>query len=1438
MTKCRSRRVVLRVVCLGLMAFLPYGLQTTSFAQLQSAQGDLSPRMATYDNAEGETCFSLSLGTVDADVQRPSDIIVFVDTSASQTGSYKQDSIAVLQSFLSSLNSSDRVKVFAVDLDPVALNREFTSPDSAEVQSSIDNLSQRVALGSTDMIKMLKTAADGFQMADDRNRNVIYIGDGVSRAGLVTDKSLSKATRKLVKNEIPFSSFAIGPDRNIELLAAIANHSGGNVIADVGQPSSLDNAARSLAASVHESVFWPSAAELPENIASIYPQVCPPIRSDRDSVVFGKVTARSPITLKLSGKLNGQNKSIVREITPEDSSIDFAFLPSLIEVASKNAGIRLPTVGSDGVRQYARVLDQSADSMANLGVRALAMNDAKAATTFANAALERNPAGIRAQQVAMAARFRAQDNPFGDTDEPDAPSPFGADVETPEPEASSPFGDNAEAPEPDTSSLFGDTDEAPEATAGDPFGSMEDTDTPTADESIVEAPASDGSMTKEPMADGSTTREPIADGSTSREETDGDIFGSVEEADRALQQFNSAPAVVSDDIGAPLQMGNPVEVRESDIDRILAEAKRGGKKIIDKEVDRQKIVEQKIRKQVQYEITRAVGELRSNPTEAINRLKNMIEVVDQTSELNESALTDLRYSLESALNSARQQKLGFEAQEAESAKNKAIATSILRTADAYQREEEKFARLINQFNSLMKERNYVSAAGVVETANELAPNSPETVVAQVTARARISYERALRLQRMKEMSNLQMLHDCDRSNISFLDERLITFPDAEVWLERKNARKKFSNARLTGSARDEAILDALELTTNLEYDEQSFTDVQRDLEDRFGINIKLDQSAIDDALGEEELITARYRGIRLKNALRLMLDDYNATYIVRDEVLRIISQSNVSDPENLVTDVYNVGDLVAPRFNPFAGLGGGIGGGGGGGIGGGGGGGLGGGGGGGGRGGGGGAFCIQDGAVSTTSKVEAKNVSSTVKKPAAIELNSDAAPIEAWTEYFSRVHPSPENVRETVRSYIEAKRFDEIVGLIYGAMQNDRVEPWMFEALGYAMKLSGKPTSEIERVFMSAMDFATSPTAALNVAKYMMKSGMEERGLEILHDIAILVPTSTQPYLLGLDVAKKTENKEALQWLTVGILSQEWPENPQLARRARNISTALLADLKSSDAETAKEYGLAISEAKQRDCVVEISYTGDADLDLYMQEPGGTICSRLITRTTAGGVHFGDNASKGSNQSGKITEKYVLPKGFSGDYQLVIKRITGEVTSGKVNVDIRHHVNADNETREARPVTIEGKGTMVNFTLADGRREDSLEAHTLKTLVDKQMIVGSRVLAQQLAQGSSSTAASEYYGGLIGSGEDGPILDPGNSNLFRGGAVGYSPEVEFFDISTNLTVQHATTSDRLYVIVSLTPNFTDLTDVENFNALGDADNAGGGTAASGGVGGL
>ena len=486
-------------------------------------------------------------------------------------------------------------------------------------------------------------------------------------------------------------------------------------------------------------------------------------------------------------------------------------------------------------------------------------------------------------------------------------------------------------------------------------------------------------------------------------------------------------------------------------------------------------------------------------------------------------------------------------------------------------------------------------------------------------------------------------------------------------------------------------------------------------------------------------------------------------------------------------------------------------------------------------------FCVQDTGVST---IPVRKVSTpAVRSPRAIELNHGGDANRAWTEYFASVHPAAADVRATVRKHHKAKNYDEIIALVNGAIRNDEIQPWMFEALGLAMKLGGKSQHEIERAFMSAVDFSTSTESAMEAAKYMLGAGMEKRALSVLMDITIENPSTVEPYLLGLDAAERVKDAEARKWAVLGVLSQEWPNGKYVVQRAKVLAKTIQNSLQASgDEEALKEFNENLVEAKQRDCIVEISYTGDADVDLYVKEPGGTVCSRLVRRTTAGGVHEGDNASAGPNQSGMITERYVLAKGFAGDYQVIVRKQTGKVTSGKVNVDVRHNVNSPDETRESKLVDIGDTGALVNFTLGKGRRTDSLEEHTFETVVEQQLVSKRQILAQQLASSYDSSSASDYYGGLIASAQEGnpfaidqltndPGLDPG--------VVGYQPNIQFFQLATTLQVQHATTSDRLYVLVSLSPIITDLQSVSNFNTLGNADTAGGagGGGAGGGAGG-
>lgn len=1396
MTTRSSFRVAIRLACLG---FLTCGLASVAMAQ---ASSETQPRMATFDSAEGETCFSLSLGKVSARGENSSDVMIFVDTSASQTGEYKAQSLKLVSEILENLNSEDAVQLFAIDLEPVPMNQSFAPPGSSDIQMGVETLRQRVALGSTNMKSMLTKASTSFSSMKNRNRSVIYIGDGLSRAGILHSKAFTSAVRKLVKKQISVSSFAVGPDSNVELLAALANHTGGNIIeastAEEAETrlSETQSAATKLSQTVHGTVFWPKTAELPESIIEVYPRICPPLRSDRDSVVFGTINDRKPIDLQMGGFVNGVNQDLTLSVVPSASNTNYSFLPELLNDSRKNGGLELPTVGTAGLKQYVRNIRKSSSIMASLGAREMERGDVASAKKFVKAALRRNPQDKGALNLAMATSYPVQEEDiFGDAEVAEAAE----DVFGVEEEMAADSAVPAEAGVPTDDDIFGSTPFQEEA-------------------AVVEPPPAD-SPAATPMAD-----DAFAD----------TIETNVETTQPETLDFNQG----DDDIGAPLTMGSPItRPSSSAIDQIMAAARDGSKELMDNQKNMQAVINQKITKQVRYEIQRAQSELGSNPTEAINRLKNMIEVVDQTPELAESTLVDLRYSLESALDSARQQKLEFEAKEAELARNRAVAASMEQMAASYERREEKTARFINQFDSLMKEGNYVSASGVAESVAALAPNSPEAALTSERGRAQINYQRSREVQLLKERAFMTSAHAIVDVGISFLDDRLITFPDAEEWLEKKKARARFANARLTGSARDEDILDALETPTNLEYEETQFSDVKAELEEKFRINIVLDPTAIDDSLTEEELVTVRIRGVRLKNALRLMLRPFNATYIVRDEVLRIISIDNINDPENLVTDVYNVGDLVAPRFNAGGGFGGGGFGGGGGGFGGGGGGGLGGGGQG---GGGGGVFCIQDTGVSTVPVIRQASTPS-VRSPRAIELNHGGNADQAWTEYFAKVHPASADVRATVRKHHKEGRYDEIIALVHGAIRNDEIQPWMFEALGLSMKLGGKSQHEIERAFMSAVDFSTNTQSAMEAAKYMLKAGMEKRAISVLMDITVENSSTVEPYLLGLDAAEKTQDLEARKWAVLGVLSQEWPNGNHFVKRANYLAKSIQSELQSNgDVDSLNEFNESLAEARQRDCVVEISYTGDADVDLYVKEPGGTVCSRLIRRTTAGGVHEGDNASAGQNQSGMITERYVLAKGFAGDYQVIIRKQTGKVTSGKVNVDVRHHVNSESETRQSQLVDIGDKGALVNFTLGQGRRTDSLEEHTFNTLVEREMVSKKQILAQQLAGSYNSAAASDYYGGLIAGAQEGNpfavdqlVNDPGLNRS----VVGYQPNVEFFQLSTSLNVQHATTSDRLYVMVSLSPLITDLQSVSNFNALGNSDTAGGDLTGGGGGGG-
>jgi len=335
-------KVAARGIFIALLAIGVQGISANLFANgFGLTPGDGDSRLATFDSA-GEIHFALSVVPEVQTESRASDVVVYVDTSASQSGAFQRDSIEAVKQLLGSLSIEDRVHLFAVDLDPISLTRGFVGPASDEAMVALENLNQRVPLGSTDVEAMLESAAGAFTDTNQRNKNVVYIGDGVSRGNLLNNEAFGKLVNRLADARVSVSSLAIGPSRNFNLMSALANNTGGNLYVDSDEEGSITRCATGLASTIHASVFWPTDGKLDDAVVAMFPRRFPPMRTDRDSIVLGTLSDRNAVDLEITGIVDGQETKLNWSLTPEASSEQFAFLPGMISDARADNGFSLP----------------------------------------------------------------------------------------------------------------------------------------------------------------------------------------------------------------------------------------------------------------------------------------------------------------------------------------------------------------------------------------------------------------------------------------------------------------------------------------------------------------------------------------------------------------------------------------------------------------------------------------------------------------------------------------------------------------------------------------------------------------------------------------------------------------------------------------------------------------------------------------------------------------------------------------------------------------------------------------------------------------------------------------------------------------------------------------------------------------------------------------
>jgi hypothetical protein len=360
-----------------------------------------------------------------------------------------------------------------------------------------------------------------------------------------------------------------------------------------------------------------------------------------------------------------------------------------------------------------------------------------------------------------------------------------------------------------------------------------------------------------------------------------------------------------------------------------------------------------------------------------------------------------------------------------------------------------------------------------------------------------------------------------------------------------------------------------------------------------------------------------------------------------------------------------------------------------------------------------------------------------------------------------------------------------------------------------------------------------------------MQLGLTERALDIFHQATQQDPMRPEPYMLGLKAARELNDLDALRWASLGIVNQSWPKDQAKVWQAgMGVANEVLKRLKTENRDKeAKEFQAELDQAMIRDCVAVVHWTGDADVDLMVQEPSGTVCSLRNPRTTAGGVMLGDVLSQTkSDDSGGHSEVYVCPQGFDGTYRLKVWRVWGKVNTGKVTVEVTTHFRDKNPITVSKILPLEKDEVMVVFDLKDGRRKESLRQQQIANAAEGQLAVNQQILAQQIAAAIDPSALGSLAkdrGYTPGGGVDDAADGAGAKFIpfAPRGAVGYYPQIQWIPAGATLTAAAVITNHGRYVRISCSPIFQGIGNVATFNttsgAVGNATSGSGGNNSSG-----
>jgi hypothetical protein len=190
---------------------------------------------------------------------------------------------------------------------------------------------------------------------------------------------------------------------------------------------------------------------------------------------------------------------------------------------------------------------------------------------------------------------------------------------------------------------------------------------------------------------------------------------------------------------------------------------------------------------------------------------------------------------------------------------------------------------------------------------------------------------------------------------------------------------------------------------------------------------------------------------------------------------------------------------------------------------------------------------------------------------------------------------------------------------------------------------------------------------------------------------------------MSMILAQKTKDPKRMADAAEQLLALGWPGQDEYSRlEAANqvdiLARSLREDGRGAEAD-ALMAGLTASQA--RDLFVRLSWDGDADYDLLVDEPLGVTASYQNPRTVFGGAII-------KNGYGSHPEEvYVCPRGFDGDYTVHVSMIytNPDKPVTRLTLETIVHEGASGENKQTIDLVPDKANKPVVVHLTSGRRK-------------------------------------------------------------------------------------------------------------------------------------